>query len=266
MFYKFKIILWYLLRPLFWEHSLELLKRKYIYIKKDESKQGLDWAKKNSNSLLNGFKKIGINCNQDILKLDINKELIDNGDKLIKSSLINIDPSVDSQKLAGKAYIKLLYILTLITDTKFVIETGVGYGWSSLAILLALSKKNQAKGLVSIDMPYPSSKSIGYVGKVIPDYLKQKWTLISLPDKPGIRVSIKKNLEKFDLAHYDSDKSIRGKEYGYELLWKGLRKGGILISDDIEDNLSFCRFIKKKEAKFTVIKKDKKYIGLVIKK
>ena len=46
-----------------------------------------------------------------------------------------------------------------MTDTKFVVETGVGYGWSSLAILYALSKKNEAKGLVSIDMPYPSSKN-----------------------------------------------------------------------------------------------------------
>ena len=67
------------------------------------------------------------------------------------------------------------------------------------------------------------------------------------------------------LAHYDSDKSIRGREYGYELLWNGLRKGGILISDDIENNLSFSRFVESKESRFTVIKKDNKYIGIVIK-
>ena len=265
MFYRFKIILWYLLRPLFWEHSLELVKRKYIYNKKNESKQGLEWARKNSNSLLNAFNQLGLNCTEDILKLRINQDLIDNGNKLIKSSQINIDSSIDSKKLAGKAFIELLYIITLTTDTKFVIETGVGYGWSSLAILYALSKKNEAKGLVSIDMPYPSSKSNEYVGKVIPNSLKEKWKLIRLPDKPGIKLTIKKNLEKFDLAHYDSDKSIWGREYGYELLWNGLRKGGILISDDIENNLSFSRFIKRQEPLFTVIEKDNKYIGIAIK-
>ena len=265
MFYRFKIILWYLFRPLFWEHSLELVKRKYLYTKKNESKEGLEWAKKNSKSLLNAFNQIGLNFTEETLKLSIKQDLIDNGNKLIKSSQINIDPSIDSKKLAGKAYIELLYIITLMTDTKFVVETGVGYGWSSLAILYALSKKNEAKGLVSIDMPYPSSKNNEYVGKVIPNSLKAKWKLIRLPDKPGIKVTIKNNLEKFDLAHYDSDKSVWGREYGYELLWNGLRKGGILISDDIENNLSFSRFIKRQKAKFTVIEKDKKYIGIAIK-
>ena len=115
-------------------------------------------------------------------------------------------------------------------------------------------------------MPYPSSENNEYVGIVVPNYLKEKWELIRLPDKPGIKLTIKNNLEKFDLAHYDSDKSVWGREYGYELLWNGLRKGGILISDDIENNLSFCRFIEKKESRFAVIKNDKKYIGIVIKK
>jgi len=265
MFYRFKIILWYLLRPHFWEHSLELVKRKFIFNKKNESKQGLEWAKKNSSSLLNAFNQLGLKFTEKKLKTKIKKDLIDNGNKFIKSSKINIDPSIDSEELAGKAYIDLLYTITLITDTKFVIETGVGYGWSSLAILHALSKKNEVKGLVSIDMPYPSSKSNEYVGIVVPNYLKEKWKLIRLPDKPGIKLTIKNNLEKFDLAHYDSDKSIWGREYGYEILWKGLRKGGILISDDIENNLSFSRFIKRKESKFAVIKNDNKYIGIVIK-
>ena len=265
MFYRFKIILWYVLRPLFWEHSLELVKRKFVFNKKNESKEGLEWSKKNSTSLENAFNKLGLNYSEENLRLKIDNELIDNGKKLIKSSQINIDSSVDSEELAGEAYIDLLYIITSITETKFVIETGVGYGWSSLAILYALSKKNEVKGLLSIDMPYPSSKSNEYVGIVIPNYLKEKWKLIRLPDKPGIKVAIKNNLNKFDLAHYDSDKSIRGREYGYELLWNGLRKGGILISDDIENNLSFSRFVENKKSRFAVIKKNNKYIGIVIK-
>ncbi len=265
MFYRFKIIFWYALRPLFWEHSLELVRRKFIFNKKNESKQGLEWAEKNSNSLINAFNKLGLNYTKEKLKLKINQDLIKDGNKLIQSSQINIDSSVNSEELAGEAYIDLLYTITLITNTKFVIETGVGYGWSSLAILDALSKKNEVKGLVSIDMPYPSSKSNEYVGIVVPNYLKKKWKLIRLPDKPGIKLTVKNNLEQFDLAHYDSDKSVWGREYAYDLLWEGLRKGGILISDDIENNLSFSRFIASKESKFAVIKNNNKYIGIVIK-
>jgi len=265
MFYRLKIILWYLLRPLFWEHSLELVKRKFIFNKKNESKQGLEWAKKNAKILSIAFNQLGLNFTEEHLKLKIQQDLIDNGNKLMNSTKINLGLSVNSNELAGKAYIDLLYKITLITETKFVIETGVAYGWSSLAILHALSKKNEARGLVSIDMPYPSSKSNDYVGIVIPNHLKKKWKLIRLPDKPGIKLTIKNNLGKFDLAHYDSDKSIWGREYGYELLWKGLRKGGILISDDIEDNLSFSRFVKRKKSKFAVIQNNNKYIGLAIK-
>ena len=110
-----------------------------------------------------------------------------------------------------------------------------------------------------------STKNISDPPKIQPNYLKEKWKLIRLPDKPGIKVTINNNLNKFDLAHYDSDKSIRGREYGYELLWNGLRKGGILISDDIENNLSFSRFVESKKSRFAVIKKNNKYIGIVIK-
>ena len=96
-------------------------------------------------------------------------------------------------------------------------------------------------------MPYPASKSIGYVGKVIPDYLKQKWTLISLPDKPGIRVSVKKNLEKFDLAHYDSDKSYIGRQRTIKKILPFINKNGLLFIDDIQDNCFFYDLIRKKD-------------------
>ena len=151
-----------------------------------------------------------------------------------------------------------------MTDTKFVVETGVGYGWSSLAILYALSKKNEAKGLVSIDMPYPSSKNNEYVGKVIPNSLKAKWKLIRLPDKPGIKVTIKNNLEKFDLAHYDSDKSYSGRKMAFQILDKYVREDTIIIMDDIQDNKFFKDYIYKNKINcWKIFKFQNKYVGVI---
>ena len=73
--------MWYLLRPLFWEHSLELVNRKFVFKKKNESKEGLEWSKKNSTSLENAFNKLGLNYYEENLRLKINNELIDNGKK-----------------------------------------------------------------------------------------------------------------------------------------------------------------------------------------
>ena len=53
-----------------------------------------------------------------------------------------------------------------------VIETGVAYGWSSLALLLSLKNRNGL--LVSTDLPYAGLDNDPYVGCVVPDELARK--------------------------------------------------------------------------------------------
>ena len=150
----------------------------------------------------------------------------------------------------------------MLIQANNVLETGVAYGWSSLAILSALEKTKGKSHLISVDMPYPASKSNKYVGIVVPRRLRQNWEIIELPDRPGIKKAIKKSSYKFDLIHYDSDKSKRGRDYSYSLLWESLKINGILISDDIEDNLAFYNFVNKKRIKYFFIKYNNKYIGI----
>ena len=148
---------------------------------------------------------------------------------------------------------------------KRILETGVAYGWSSYAILAAL-RENKINGrLISIDMPYPSTSNNEYVGIVVPTELRKHWRLIRLPDRPGIKKAIKLNNGTFDFIHYDSDKSKSGRKYAYKLLWDSLGKGGVFISDDIEDNLEFANFVERKETIYYVIRYENKYIGIIIK-
>ena len=69
--------------------------------------------------------------------------------------------------------------------------------------------------------------------------------------------------EQIDLCHYDSDKSWWGRHYAYHILWDSLKSRGLFISDDIQDNLYFSKFIEKKSSKFAVVEYEGKFIGIV---
>ena len=181
------------------------------------------------------------------------KERYYNSKKILKD--INI-------KMGGGANIDLLY--SLIKNLKFnnIIETGVAYGWSSLSILSALENVKNAK-LISIDMPYPNLASVKYIGCLVPKNLKYKWQLIRKSDRSALKNILENN--NFNLCHYDSGKSYYGRKWAYNLIWNNLEKKGVLISDDISDNMAFLDFAKFVKVKPIIIKFNSKYIGLIFK-
>lgn len=166
--------------------------------------------------------------------------------------------------MGGPAHIDLLHHLSRHLPANTVIETGVAAGWSSLAILLALQDRPGAS-LQSTDMPYPKRGNADQVGAVVPARLKDPWTLYRLADRDALPKALRR-IESLDLAHYDSDKSHRGRSYAYALLWQHLRDGGVLISDDIEDNAAFREFAQRVERKCWVMRKAAdNYAGILIK-
>ena len=58
-------------------------------------------------------------------------------------------------KMGGAGALELIYYACEFTKAKKTVETGVAYGWSSLAALLSLKKRNGT--LYSSDMPYLGS-------------------------------------------------------------------------------------------------------------
>ena len=148
-------------------------------------------------------------------------------------------------------------------NKKKILETGVSFGYSSYAILKCL-KDRKNSSLYSIDMPYVTLSNFDYVGSVVPKNLRSKWKLFKCPDRYGIRLLKKMDL-KFDLIHYDSDKTYFGRYNSYSELYKILKKDGMFISDDIGDNYAFKNFVTNKKIKFYIVKQNKKYQGLFIK-
>lgn len=167
-------------------------------------------------------------------------------------------------KMGGRGDLKLLYAATLLAPSRRVIETGVAYGWSSLAILLAQQRRGEGS-LASVDMPYPALGNERFVGIVVPDALRERWTLFRESDRTGLPKAIRHFDGVIDLCHYDSDKSYDGRMFGYHALWDALRPGGIFISDDIHDNYAFRDFCENKQIEFRVTHSGNKYAGIIVK-
>jgi predicted O-methyltransferase YrrM len=149
-----------------------------------------------------------------------------------------------AERMGGAADVDLLYALCVATGARRVIETGVAFGWSTLAILSAIEDRPGAS-LISIDMPYLGASSDHLVGLAVSDDLRGTWTLRRGADRDELEDAIA-DMDPIDLAHYDSDKSASGRLWAYALMWDGLRPGGLLMSDDIGDNFSFLQFAEKR--------------------
>jgi predicted O-methyltransferase YrrM len=170
-------------------------------------------------------------------------------------------------KMGSPGDLNILYWIAEHLKARNVVETGVAYGWSSLAILLSISKRKDSL-LVSTDMPYLNLNNDRYVGCVVPSELKRHWQIIPLADRDAIPKALKQ-FHQIDMCHYDSDKSYRGRMWAYFKLWNALRPGGCFISDDISDNLGFRDFCKQIGVNPIITQsptaKGLKYVGILFK-
>lgn len=248
----FNIVVWYLSNFRYIPNLFFLINNKIREIIFSEHRKSFNLKNLKFSSHNSFFKKEGIKS-LDFKKKKIYLDSLKKNKKIIKN-------------FGGEADLNLLYSVCnkFISKKTFILETGVALGWSSLVFLFFLSKRNGF--LFSIDMPYVKKNNFNYVGSAVPNSLKDKWHLYKLPDFQGLKKIIKKNT-KFDLIHYDSDKSYYGRKRSYEILWSVLKKGGYFISDDISDNLAFLNFVKKKDLiekkDFYILRYKKKYIGVV---
>lgn len=170
-------------------------------------------------------------------------------------------------KMGGPGYVDIIYNICVFIKPEVVIETGVAYGWSTLAILLALEDNGRGR-LISVDRPYPGINNDEYVGCAVPDALRARWQLLRLADREGLPAALRE-AGLIDLAHYDSDKSAEGRAFAYKRLWSSLRPGGVLVSDDVGDNFAFRDFAAEVSKVPWIIPKGRgeqaEYIGLLVK-
>lgn len=161
----------------------------------------------------------------------------------------------------GPGALPLLYFVVRKTRPNFIIETGVASGWSSSSILAALRSNNNGL-LYSSELPYPNIKgSHEVVGLVVEDNLKTRWKLYLEGDEISLPI-ILSEVGNVDLFHYDSRKSIKGREFAWKLIKKSLSRNAILIFDDIQDNYHFKNLVESINCDYIIFEYMGKYLGV----
>lgn len=248
---RLRTLAWLFKHPAYWDHALSVVKRQFL-LDHDTAvhrEKAREWAGHHASSYADALKKIGIEGTAK----GLHESVIKDGETRAAQAPV---------KMGGAGGVDLLYDLVRLTRASKVIESGVAYGWSSLAILHAFSMNGNGQ-LFSVDMPYPGRRNEKFVGIVVPDRYRKNWTLVREPDRRGLKKAIYASGGEVDLCHYDSDKSWWGRAYGFPLMWDALRLGGVFVSDDIGDNLFFSEFVAEKGFPFAVIEYQSKFIGII---
>ncbi len=251
---KLQTLLWFSFRPSYWRQAGVIILRKFKHNRDKPADIALatQWAQERVISQQEALVTLGL-LQPDEPLLEVPASVVEQGLEKERQSKV---------RLGGAGDIHLLYTLARKLPARSVIETGVAYGWSSLAMLQGFADSGQDGDLVSVDMAFPKENNDAFIGIVVPDHLRARWTLLRMPDQSGIAKAIARLRSPLDLCHFDSDKSWWGRDYAYPRLWKALRPGGIFVSDDIQDNMYFAEFMKKLGVPFAVTEYAGKYIGL----
>lgn len=163
--------------------------------------------------------------------------------------------------MGGGGHYALLYFLTRFTRPNVVVETGVAAGWSSAAVLQALEDVGSGE-LHSSDFPYfrlPNPERL--VGILVDENLKTRWHLHVRGDRLNLP-SIMSVIDRIDLLHYDSDKSVRGRGRAMRLAVPMLSPSAIVVIDDVQDNHHFRRLVSDLNWDFWIAPLSGKYLGL----
>jgi predicted O-methyltransferase YrrM len=163
-------------------------------------------------------------------------------------------------RLGGGGHYPLAYFLTRRYKPAVAVETGVAAGYTSAAILTALEKNAQGH-LYSSGFPYfRLDDPEKYIGYLVEDRLKARWTLHVKGDRANIP-SILKSVGAIDFFHYDSDKSYEGRRWALDTVAVRLSPRAVVLMDDIQDNRYFREHVEQSGAAFRVFGFEGKFIG-----
>lgn len=256
---KIATLAWYLERPSLYRELLRRVARLQMTTKREreraheEGRQGREWCEARQQPQAALFSELGIEGYEPFA--EAHAEVLQAAHEAVERAPV---------KMGGPASMDLLYALVRYMPAQRVVETGVASGWSSLAVLTAFEDNGRGR-LISTDMPYAKMDNEAWVGCAVPAYLRARWTLLRLPDRDGLPKALDA-FDQIDLVHHDSDKSYAGRKFVYERSWPKIRAGGLLLTDDVEDNLAFRDFAEHvNRSPFVFQKKPGNFCGALIK-
>lgn len=74
---------------------------------------------------------------------------------------------------------------------------------------------------------------------------------------PGLLAAV----DAVDLFHYDSEKSLAGRQFAWDLVLAKMSTDGIFVMDDMQDNLFFRDLVERLGRPYQVFAFGRKYLG-----
>ena len=143
---------------------------------------------------------------------------------------------------------KWIWCCVRVLQPDSMIETGVAHGSSSWIILNAMHKNGKGK-LYSIDLPnHDTNKDYNFkhtqpeTGWMVPNLLKSQWEL-HLGYAQELLPMLLNRLQKIDIFFHDSDHSYEHMKFEFETSSPFIRKGGLMLSDDVHKNKAFTEYV-----------------------
>jgi predicted O-methyltransferase YrrM len=141
---------------------------------------------------------------------------------------------------------KLLYLAVQALRPRLVVETGPFNGASSTFLLHALEANGGEGRLVSFDVPdardalgvpIPAGREPAWL---VPPELRHRFELVLGDTRQTLRPRLEG--ETVDLFFHDSLHTTRHMLFEFRTAWRRLRRGGVLVSDDVFWNPAFWLF------------------------
>jgi hypothetical protein len=138
---------------------------------------------------------------------------------------------------------RLCYVLARVLRPQTVLETGVCYGVTTSFLLQAL-QVNGSGNLHSIDLPPLGDHALDFVGRLVPERLRNIWSLhrgVSRILQPRLL----KQLRRVDLFVHDSLHTYRNILRELNMVTPVLPPVAAVLADDIEGNPAFANWTSR---------------------
>lgn len=156
-----------------------------------------------------------------------------------RMQVLEASPPFKMSHNADPILARLCYIACRLLQPEVVVETGVAYGVTTAFVLKALQVNGRGR-LYSIDLPPFGENADAYVGYLVPETLKERWTLYRGVSK-RVLPKLLPRLGQVDLFIHDSLHTYRNIRRELEMVSPYLGRPAIVIVDDCGRQQSLFR-------------------------
>ena len=149
---------------------------------------------------------------------------------------------------------RLSYVTCRLLKPSVVVETGVAYGVTTSFLLEALAR-NERGVLHSIDLPPLGPHVDDFVGALVDDEVRDRWTLHRGTTKRLLPIVLDM-LDGVDMFVHDSLHTYKNIKLELSLVTPKLRRSAAVLADDVHGNLAFQEWASRFEPAYVAVVKE----------